>query len=481
MHVFVSVLITLVLSISSFASSETTNNLSSKRVNISYTNKSLSELLKDLASKFGVDIVFTDATTKKISCDIKDVSIEEALGLVLCGITYDFTKSINKNPQYIIFKAEKENCRAGKLSKLFPLANLEARYVKELLSDKLKVVTRTLDEQNSIIAEGTYNDLKEIEDFIEKIDIPVKQVELEVKVIELQKNALRDLRIFRDSLSFNTIGGAGRQGQQIGVVATQQLIGPPLDKGFLIGNIAKGLSIFNFSLETWNIFNNQLSFLETKGIVHLHAYPKVVSLSGRTATININQDNNLVLGSALGVSGGREGEDGPSGFTIGVATTQKVGTIMAGTNLYITPVVGKGNLITTKLQIEFSESSDDKTRQNNVSVPTTTFRREINTDVQVKDGQTVAIGGLVINNRSVNRRGLPFITSIPVLGDFLSNRRSTRDEKELIVLITPRIRDLTKEDITLRKLSPSLIDTQYVDPKGTQTNTKRPRKFFFLR
>ena len=451
-----------------------------KAIDISYSNKPLSEVLKDLANKFGVDIVLSNDANQSITCSVKNVSIEDALNLVLCGTNFDFTKPNSGKNTYLIFKTEKSNCRIGKASKIFPLANLEARYVKGLFSDKLKAITRSLDEQNSIIAEGTYNDLKEIEKFIEQIDIPVKQVELEVKVIELQRNALRDIRVFRDSLSFNTIGTGIRQGQQIGVVATQQIIGPPLDKGFLIGNIAKGLSIFDFSSDTWNIFNRQLSFLETKGIVHLHAYPKVISLSGRTAAININQDNNLILGSALGVDSGR-GEDISSRINIGVATTQNVGTIMAGTNLYITPVVGKENLITTNLKIEFSESSDERTRQNDVSVPTTTFRRQINTDVQVKDGQTVAIGGLVINNNSVNRRGLPFITRVPIFGDLLSNRRSTKDERELIVLITPRIRDLTTENIHLRKLSPSFIDNQYVEPQGTQTNTKRPRKFLFLR
>ena len=459
-------------------------------IDILYNNISLSDALKDLAKKFSVDIVIPEGATQQTTCNIKNTTIDDALNLILCGTSFDFTKPTSRENTYLIFKTEKSNCRVGQSSRIFPLSNLEAKYVKDLLSEKLKVNARTLDEQNSIIAEGTYNDLKEIEKFILDVDQPLKQVELEVKVIEIKRNALKDIRIFRDSLSLNTLDrGIGRgQGQQIGVVVTQQVIGPPQDRGFLIGKIANGLNIFDFSANTWKIFNNQLSYLETLGLAQVHAYPKLVTISGRTATLNINQHNNLVLGSAQGVSNARgfdeefdDGSGSTSSFIIGVASTQRVATIEAGTNLHITPTLGKENLITTMLAIDVSESSADSTRQNGVAVPTTTLRRQINTDVQIKDGQTVAIGGLVINNKSVNRRGLPFITSIPILGDLLSNRRSTKDQSELVILITPRVKDINEKSIALRKLPPSLLEKEIVEPSGNQSTTKKKRWFHFFK
>lgn len=309
-------------------------------------------------------------------------------------------------------------------SKIFQLSNLEADYAITLLPDELKKLVKPVEEQNGILAIGTIKDLKAIEDLISKIDIPIKQVELEVRVIELQRNALRNSNFFRNG-------------------------------GFVIGQISNGLSLFDFSKDTWNLFNSQVSYLERYGFAHLHAYPKVLSLSGRTASININTNNNLVLGSGTGVSGG-EG----SGLNIGVAQTQRLASIKAGTNLLITPFLGKDGLITSKIVIEISDNSGI-TSQNGVVLPTITTRREIDTNVQMKDGQTVAIGGLILNNKSVNRQGLPFLTQIPILGDLVSNRNMNKNQSELLILITPRIKDTNVETITLKDIQPKYIENKY--------------------
>ncbi len=404
----------------------------SKLIDINYSNKLLSDVLKDLADKFSVDVVLSSAASQSITCSVKNVSIEDALDLVLCGTNFDFTKPNSGKNTYLVFKTEKSNCRVGQKSKIFPLTNIEANYVSELLPDNLRASTRIINEQNSLIAEGTYNDLKRIEEFIKDIDKPLKQVELEVKLIEIKRNALRDLRIFND-------------------------------QGFLIGKIRNGLGIFDFSHNEWLLFNRELRYLERVGLAHVHAYPKVVSLSGRTAMININQDTNIILGQGIGF-----GEQ-----QLGVVQTQRLEKIVAGTNLSITPVIGQNGLITTAIGIEVSDNSG-KTTQNGVTIPTTTLRRQINSEVQVKDGQTVALGGLVTNNNSVDRQGLPFITGIPIIGDILSNRSSLKNQSELIVLITPRIRSLNEESITLRKLpQSSLIENEYIESAPGQVYKKK--------
>ena len=362
----------------------------------------------------------------------------------------------------LILVTSSSNALYVKAQESIDLINIEASVAKELLPKDLSEKTTAVKELNSLIIEGDESQIKRLKNFLVLIDKPFKQIELEVKIIELKTSALRDLRVFKDSIS-------SRGGQQIGVVTTSTLIGDPLvtgtkqagntlgtsigrdsflnNTGFLIGKI-KGLNIFDFSLEEWDIFNRQLSFLESKGIAQVHAYPKLVTISGRTAKISINEDSNLILGAAQGV-GQRNEEGGNTGLVIGVASTQTIGTIMAGTNLLITPTVGKNELITTDIKVEVSENSISRAFQNGVSVPAATFRRQIDTDVQVSNGKTIAIGGLVTKNENVVRRGLPFITSIPFVGDLFSNRTRQRDKSELVILITPKI--LTQENITTLK------------------------------
>ena len=378
-----------------------------RKADISYDNQDLGTLLKDLANKFGIDVVLSATPTERISCRVRNVNVEEALRLVLSGTSFDFTTVGDNSETYVIYNRLNKNFTVGQESKMFSLMNLEAMDVQALLPIEVRTNVRISNDQNSIIADGSPNDLKRIEDFIDQIDKPLPQVELELKLIEVQKRASEDLKIFRDG-------------------------------GFIIGKIKKGITIFDFSADLWQIFNKQLTYLEKAGLANVRAYPKLVSLSGRTAMINIDSDTNLVLGSATGQAG-----------SIAVAT-QQLQRITAGTALSITPIVGTGGLITAKIQIEVSDNSGTTT-QNGVTVPATTTRRRINADVQVRDGETVAIGGLIIDNTSLDKVGLPFLTKLPGIGNYLNNRNRQKSQSELIVLITPTIRNIPEETITAKE------------------------------
>ena len=389
---------------------------------ISYDNQDLATLLKDLANKYGIDIVLTATPTERVSVRVRNVNIEAALKLVLSGTSFDYTTSGDGSGTYIIYNRLNKNFTVGQESRMFALMNLEAMDVQALLPVEVRANVRISNDQNSIIADGSPNDLKRIEEFLERIDKPLPQVELEVKLIEVSRRAMIDFMIFNS-------GGfvVGRLGTLSTSMAADGST-TTLSKGFML----------NFNKDSFQFFNSQITYLETHGLANVRAYPKLVSLSGRTAMINIDTDTNLVLGSATGQAG-----------SIAVAT-QQLQRITAGTALSITPIVGTGGLITAKIQIEVSDNSGTTT-QNSVTVPATTTRRRINADVQVRDGETVAIGGLVIDNRSTDRTGLPIITRLPILGDYLSNKNRQKTQSELIVLITPTIRNIPEENVTAQQ------------------------------
>ena len=399
-----------------------------RKADISYDNQDLGTLLKDLANKFGIDLVLTSTPTERVSCRVRNINIEEALALVLSGTSFDYTISGENKDTYIIYNRLNKNFTVGQESRMFALMNLEAMDVQQLLPVEVRANVRISNDQNSIIADGSQNDLKRIEAFLVRIDKPLPQVELELKLIEVQKSAAQDLEVFLSSGS--TLGNFSK------FIPSKKN-----DPASASKNVSS-VTVFDFSLDTWQLFNKKLTYLETNGLAQVRAYPKLVSLSGRTAMINIDQDTNLVLGAATG-----------QGQQIGVVATQQLQRITAGTALSITPIVGAGGLITAKIQIEVSDNSGSTT-QNGVTVPKTTTRRRINADVQVRNGETVAIGGLVINNSSTDRTGLPFLTRLPILNNFGANRNYRRSQSELIVLITPTIRKIPEENITAQKEEP---------------------------
>jgi type II secretory pathway component GspD/PulD (secretin) len=454
-----------------------------RTADISYDNQDLGTLLKDLANKYGIDIVLTVAPTERVSVRVRNVTIEQALKLVLTGTSFDYTNTGDNDETFIIYNRLNKNYTLGQFSKMYTLMNLEAMDVQALLPVEVRSNVRISNDQNAIIADGSVNDLKRIEDFLKEIDKPLPQVELELKLIEVRKSAMVEFMIFNSngfavgvlgtplnnqifggkpagSIGGSTTTSSGSTATSSG--ATMTLInsaarlafqaatgGDGTMSGILMAaeslesklDVTKraGLSI-DLSMDSWQVFNNQITYLETHGLAQVRAYPKLVSLSGRTAMINIDQDTNLVLGSASGQAG-----------SIAVAT-QQLQRITAGTALSITPIVGTGGLITAKIQIEVSDNSNTTT-QNGVTIPTTTTRRRINADVQVRDGETVAIGGLVVDNKSIDRQGLPFLTRFNFLGGLTSNRVRQSTKSELIVLITPTIRNIPEEqpvaDITV--------------------------------
>ncbi len=428
---------------------------------ISYDNQDLGTLLKDLANKYGIDIVLTITPTERVSCRVRNVNIENALKLVLTGTSFDYTNTGENNETFVIYNRLNKNYTVGQSTKMYALMNLEAMDVQALLPVEVRANVRISNDQNAIIADGSINDLKRIEEFLKEIDKPLPQVELELKLIEVSKTAMIDFKIFNtDGYSIGVLGtpqnsqifGGGTSGNATSssgstttsttsssgaprtlvnsiasnlVSRTTQKLGQKLNP-----NIRSGLAI-DLSKDTWQVFNRQITYLETQGLAQVRAYPKLVSLSGRTAMINIDQDTNLVLGSATGQGG-----------SIAVQS-QQLQRITAGTALSITPIVGTGGLITAKIQIEVSDNSGT-TNQNGVTVPRTTTRRRINADVQVRDGETVAIGGLVVDNKSIDKQGLPMLTRFSFLGN-LGNRNRQSTKSELIVLITPTIRNIPEE------------------------------------
>ena len=424
--------------------------LPERTADLSYDNQDLATLLKDLANKYGIDIVLTVAPTERVSCRVRNVNIDSALKLVLSGTSYDYTKTGNEDETFVIYNRLNKNFTVGQISKMYTLMNLEAMDVQALLPVEVRANVRISNDQNAIIADGSTNDLKRIEEFISEIDKPLPQVELELKLIEFRKEASLEFKYLADRFKIGMLAQGTQFGPGVDTIKSVDADGKIIDvntpnpvkaiAGADPGSFKHrpgGVTIFNFNPDFWKIFNKRVTYLEKHNLANVRAYPKLLSLSGRTAMINIDTDTNLVLGSA---SGGTQG----ASFAV---QTQQLQRITAGTALSITPIVGTGGLITAKINIEVSDNSG-KEQQNGVTIPGTTTRRRITADVQVRDGETVAIGGLVIDNGSLNKQGFPLITKMPILGTYLSNKIRSMTQSELIVLITPTIRNIPEEVTT---------------------------------
>jgi pilus assembly protein CpaC len=242
-----------------------------------------------------------------------------------------------------------------------------------------------------------------------------QQVMLEVRFIEADRNASRALGV-----------NASVQGSRVsGLTGVDSFKGNTED-GF-INNLAAGLvsnSVPFGSLAGRIISGNTstdvfVKALEERGLARRLAEPNLVALSGDTASF---------------LAGGE--------FPFPVSNDNdkiEVQFKKFGIGLAFTPTVLADGQINLKIEPEVSElDTTNVVKIGNVEIPSLTVRRA-STTVELRDGQSFAIAGLLQSNHVKNQQQLPWIGDVPVIGALLRSSAWQKKETDLIIIVTPRL------------------------------------------
>lgn len=226
-----------------------------------------------------------------------------------------------------------------------------------------------------------------------------QQVMLAVRFIEVSRNAGRQIglnwSIVSNRFSVNMgVGGPISNNQPFGTV---------------LGNIlASGVSA-----------DVLIQALEQKGLARRLAEPNLVAMSGQTASF---------------LAGGE--------FPFPVQGTNNVVTITFkkfGVGLSFTPIVLADGLISLTIKPEVSElDPTNSISVGGVAVPSLIVRR-LSTNVELKDGQSFAIAGLLQNTSSENAQQFPWLGNVPVLGALFRSAAFSKNETDLAVIVTPHL------------------------------------------
>jgi pilus assembly protein CpaC len=186
--------------------------------------------------------------------------------------------------------------------------------------------------------------------------------------------------------------------------------------GFIAGNmIAKGLNI-----------EVALNALEERGLARRLAEPNLVALSGDTANF---------------LAGGEYPIPVPGAFAGQIVVDYK----KYGVSLAFTPTVLQGSLINLKIEPEVSalDPAHSVTVGNGIVVPALTVRRASST-IELKDGQSFVLAGLLANDLATAQQQLPWIGDVPVLGALFSSKSFQKSETDLVIIVTPRLVNPTR-------------------------------------
>lgn len=237
-----------------------------------------------------------------------------------------------------------------------------------------------------------------------------QQVLLEVRFIEASRTAGRELGVEWTAVGNNVAAIAGTAGLLSGATPFGTVVGRLLSNGVTADVLIRAL--------------------EERGVARRLAEPNLVALSGDTASF---------------LAGGE--------FPFPVASTLNTVTVQFkkfGVGLAFTPTVLGNGVINLKIEPEVSQLDPTNTVQvGGIAIPSIIVRRA-STTVELRDGQSFAIAGLLQANASTNTNQLPWLSDVPVLGTLFRSASFIKKETDLVIIVTPRLVQPTRPGDVLR-------------------------------
>lgn len=247
------------------------------------------------------------------------------------------------------------------------------------------------------------------------------QVRMDIKVVEVSRSKLKEAGFYYHRLDYRPDGSyAGSTGFSNPNNYAGFTKDPSQPYKFLSNSgtvpFSDAFNIFSVSDNVWATF----SALEANGFAYALAEPSLTALSGQTATF---------------LAGGEIPVPFKSGADAAVSIVYKE----FGIRLSLTPTVLEQNRIALKITPEVSEVDPALSIQSGgYTIPGLRVRRT-DTTVAIGDGETFVISGLVSRQSSATVDKFPFLGDIPILGAFFRSSRIEREDKELLMIATPRL------------------------------------------
>jgi pilus assembly protein CpaC len=230
-------------------------------------------------------------------------------------------------------------------------------------------------------------------------------VQIDVKIVEFSKSVLKEigfdfgLLVNRGNFSFNLGSNLASKG------------------GLSTASEAFGL-LTKFSRGSYSLSSN-LRLIEGNGMARVLAEPSLTALSGQSAS--------FLAGGELPI---------PQSGGLGTTT---VDYKPFGIGLTVSPTILAKGRIALKVAPEASDIDySNAIISNGISIPAITTRRA-DTTVELGDGESFIIGGLVSRTTKSNVNKIPLLGDLPIIGSFFRNLSYSQSDKELVIIVTPHV------------------------------------------
>lgn len=416
-------------------------------ISMDFQQAALKDILKVFSQQAGLNFVATeDIEDKKITLYLNGVTVQDALDSIMLANNLAYEQA--KGSSVFIVK-ESGKSRVDLVTKVYSLdfarisgsqedaenttSDIEA-IINNLLSkgtDNEKLGSIVVDKRtNSLIITTIPTDFPIIEETIKKLDSITPQALIEAEIVEIQTGALKNLGLEWGSSDGTFVRFTGPikithfpfirnnnpfSKDLLGDITETSETTTTNDVTTTSTEISQTPTLGVLSLQE---FSMVLRAMENEGTAHYLAKPRVMTVNNETAEIKITED------TAIGVKKTSISDTGE--------VVEEAERLETGIMLKVTPTINRKGYITMSIEPEVSRAVQSAYFTNFVD-PT---KRSAKTTVMVKDGQTIAIGGLLRNYKEDENRTVPGLSKIPFFGRLFQNKSNSSIQTEIIVFVT---------------------------------------------
>src|SRR5262245_11036374 len=282
---------------------------------------------------------------------------------------------------------------------------------------------------NSLVVYGTAQEFQNIKNILKDLDAIPRQVLLDVLILEVTLKDNESLGVDYQILTQDRVTIFGQTFGSRGALRTLGALFP--DSSFLNKSGGGLTGIFG-----GNNVQALVNALKTDSRVKILSSPSVLATDNRPARIQVGSEEPIATGSlATPITTGTGGV--VPGTTTSFTTSTTVQYRNTGRIVTIIPQVNSQGLVNLQILAEVSQRGVDvKVGQDSFPAFDT---RQAETTAVVQDGDSLAIGGIIADNRLRSRSGIPYIMDVPYIGRFFGTTSEEILRTELIMLITPHV------------------------------------------
>jgi type IV pilus assembly protein PilQ len=407
-----------------------------RRISLDFQAADISNVLRLIAEVSGFNIVVGESVKAKVTMKLVSVPWDQALDMLLK--MNNLGKIREGNIIWIdtltnIARQQDEEARAKDAKSKAQDLQVETLYIRNVLAQDLQTtLNRYVTPRgylnvnqaiNALVIRDTPDNVTAFKRLVESLDLQSPQIQIEARIVQADTNYTRSLGVQWGVRNLTQLKGgpdnvAQFQSGNIGPFAGQTsdfLVNLPSTPalgaaGFTIGRLTG----------TGALLDMRLSAGEQLGLTKVLAAPKITTLHNREARIT-------------------------QGESIPFQTTSLQGTqttfVDANLELQVTPQITsrdpkeQGKLILLRLRATRNAVGPASNPQAGPSI----LRREAQTQILVRDGETTVLGGIFVETTTTNVDAVPYLSRIPVLGWLFKRKTENVTKQELLIFLTPNI------------------------------------------